>query len=162
MEETTTLTQGFGSGIIDSTDISLYGELMNNDAERKVKLKCVSCRAPRRNHAEFLINGSSDTSIVYNKIDGKCIHNNVDCDPHVCSCTGNEFIHTFPVTSSYSTDYTCDMIFNDNDKESKFSKNATLYFNGKDFLGKDSSTEQEPEETINQKTRMLHASSMNT
>lgn len=121
----------FCLGIISATDIHLNGEILNIGTAQKVKLKCYSCREPRHNYAEFLINGTSTDGISYNKTIDKCSNQYGECNLHVCSChrSGNEFINIFNVTNVFGTYYSCEMRFNDNDKKSIFSIERTVYVN---------------------------------
>lgn len=104
---------------------------MNTGTTKKVKLKCHSCREPRKNYIEILINGSTVDGISYNKTIDKCSHRDGKCKSHVCAChrAGNEFIRIINVTSVYGSQYSCEMRFNDKDKESIFSMKRSVYIN---------------------------------
>ncbi|CAG2223612.1 unnamed protein product [Mytilus edulis] len=88
-------------------------------------------REPRKNYIEFLINGSTVDGISYNKTMNKCSHRDGECKYNACAChrAGTEFIRIFTVTSVYGTQFSCDMRFNDKDKESIFSMERSLYIN---------------------------------
>ncbi|CAG2245755.1 unnamed protein product [Mytilus edulis] len=161
-------------GIISATDIHLNGEILNIGTAQKVKLKCYSCREPRHNYAEFLINGTSTDGISYNKTIDKCSNQYGECNLHVCSChrSGNEFINIFNVTNVFGTYYSCEMRFNDNDKKSIFSIERTVYVNntvvdnvaGKKLTkpaNKGNNKNRQPEDTGNQESKNKMADVLN-
>ncbi|XP_052064776.1 uncharacterized protein LOC127704681 isoform X2 [Mytilus californianus] len=124
-------------GIIDSTDMQIKGKTVKiSGIYSAVQLVCFSCIEPDRYIAEFLIDNRSVDSVRYNVASHKCYHFNGQCREDVtCSCSVNSFTRTFNLTDDRTpTYYSCEMIFKDSGKSSKFSKHATLFFNGSDLV----------------------------
>lgn len=120
-------------GIINATYLHISGEILDAGIDSKVvQLTCHSCREPRKNNIEFLINGSSIDSISYNKNTGHCIHKNGNCKPQDCFChpSGNEFTRLFTV-SNVNVTFSCYTSFLDNNRKSIFSLSVTTLFDGK-------------------------------
>ncbi|VDI30395.1 Hypothetical predicted protein, partial [Mytilus galloprovincialis] len=119
-------------GFSQSTDVRMTGE--RNIA--KVTVRCFSCRAPYGYNVEFLINGVSEDSLTLNYETGKCTHQLGECNPEVCSCnlSGNEFSRSFSLkNTSTTTNISCDMMFVDRITLTRFSKCATLIYDGTEF-----------------------------
>lgn len=97
-----------------------------------VQVVCFSCTEPARYMAEFLVDNRSADSVRYNRDSHKCYHFNGECRENVtCSCSVNSFTRIFNVNEDRTpTYYSCEMIFKDSGRSSKFSKHASLFFNG--------------------------------
>ncbi|CAC5378543.1 unnamed protein product [Mytilus coruscus] len=130
-------------GIIDGTNVYLSGEKTSSRQGTMLKMKCFSCRTPRGNYAEFLVNFQSEDSVTYNSATNTCTHHKGNCTQYDCSCstTGNLF------TWSYFTDkfnggmhISCAMSYIDSNNNARFSKLATVYFDGEYFMNNGTTT----------------------
>lgn len=116
-------------GFRKSTNIHMTGEIESS----KVTVSCFSCRQPYGYNVEFLLNGISEDSITLNYETGKCTHKLGECSSAVCSCSpyGNEYSLSFYMKdASKAVDFSCDMMFVDTIASSRFSKNATVTYDG--------------------------------
>lgn len=122
----------FYSGIASATDIFIRGEIIASST--KVKIICYSCRQPYRNNIEFLVDGESIDSISFNHETDRCI-NGIGIshpDKFTCDPSGTSFVHIFELhNTSRGTHFSCDMRFVDQALSSRFTKKATIYFDGK-------------------------------
>lgn len=120
-----------------STIVNLFGKIVRDDDDQRLLLTCSSCRVPKGNHAEFLINENSVDSVTYNNATGKCYHSYGQCSIGECNCSsaGNAFSRFFVLNKQLNAEtyFSCDMRFHVEDQEqlAVFSKVATLSFNGK-------------------------------
>lgn len=130
-------------GIIDSTDMQIKGKMVKTSGRYSaVQLVCFSCIEPDRYIAEFLVDNRSADSVRYNLASHKCYHFNEECREDVtCSCSPNTFTRIFNRTDDRTpTYYSCEMIFKDSGRSTKFSKHATLFFNGSDLIDMETRT----------------------
>lgn len=117
------------NGISQSTDVHMTGQI----DIFKVTVRCFACRAPHGYNAEFLINGISEDSITLNYETGKCTHQLGECRPGICSCSrsGNEFSRSFALRDAKTpVNFSCDMMFVDRITSLRFSKYATVFYDG--------------------------------
>lgn len=125
-------------GIIDGTDVNLSGKCFITHNDSRVELQCSTCRQPRGYNVEFLVDGRSEDSVIYDPRTGNCSHQGMLCKPDKCSCGlyGKEFNITLYLSVSTNTNgtmFSCDVQFADKDRSSIFSKRAHVFFieNGK-------------------------------
>lgn len=114
----------------------------------KVTVTCFACRAPHGYNAEFLINGISEDSLTLNYETGKCTHQLGECRPGICSCSpsGNEFCRSFALKDTKTpVNFSCDMMFVDRITELRFSKYATVFYDG---IGKTIELEKVPQHFV--------------
>lgn len=111
--------------------MDIAGELIIEKGKPKVKIKCFSCREPDGNNVEFLENNRSVDSLTFRHDTKTCMHQRGECHPIDCSCSRTEFILTFHYdTQKKGSNYSCDMLFTDSFSHEKYSKVATVVFNG--------------------------------
>ncbi|XP_052065143.1 uncharacterized protein LOC127704944 isoform X2 [Mytilus californianus] len=119
-------------GIISATDIILSANVDKSD----IKLTCFSCREPLENHVEFMADFRTIDEVFYSQAHNQCMHSGVLCQPGLCSCSasGNEFSMIWHnINNRSGIHFSCEMNYSDRKLSSKFSKMATIFFNGKDF-----------------------------
>ncbi|CAC5378537.1 unnamed protein product [Mytilus coruscus] len=119
-------------GIISATDIILSATVEKSD----IKLTCFSCREPLENHVEFMADFRTIDEVFYSQAHNQCMHSGVLCQPDLCSCSvsGNEFSMIWHnINNRSGIHFSCEMNYSDRKLSSRFSKMATIFFNGKEF-----------------------------
>lgn len=143
-DDNTFTTEILTSDLTDSLMVDMSGKIVNNEDVQSILLTCTSCRIPIGKNAEFLINNISVNSITFHDHTGKCTYLDGECSSRKCTCNsfGNTFSLFFSIDKqiSGSTDYSCDMRFEDKAKSIVFSKVATVSFNGKEFKNRGTQT----------------------
>lgn len=75
--------------------------------------------------------------VFYSQAHNQCMHSGVLCQPDECSCSasGNEFTMIWKnINNRSGIHFSCEMNYSDRELSSKFSKMATIFFNGKGML----------------------------
>lgn len=101
----------------------------------QVEVNCFSCRDPYGLLAEIVIDNKTVDSLTYDPSTSTCYHAKGMCRPDICSCfSNNQFIRQLTVDLLTPKLFSCMMSFVDIYTESKISKTAGIYFDGKGNL----------------------------